>query len=237
MALSVRGHTSQSSTASASYFLDLDADISGLAADDLLIAQFVSAIASLTPTVPATNGTWTELRAGSSQMNDTLRWRITDGTEASEEWTTTSTSRSSIGVMAITGVDTADPFRVTYATASDTTGSATSFVAPTLTGGLAGDLLVCTWVLDHLDTAAGTWTAPAGMTATVNQSVTGTARMLMAYEFLPEGFSGPTGTRTAANTIGANRYVATSMLVKDPASVPPPTPVGGDYGFMQGAHF
>jgi hypothetical protein len=221
---------------------DLDSEITGLGDGDLLIGAFVSGVGSSTKLVlPSTNGAWTDLDSGysSSTYEWDIQYRAANTPEASEAWSwgTTTNQYVTCAVVAIAGVDIADPFRAdatnTYGN-NNTAAPGNGWVmsAPALDA-VAGDVLVNIYLADRVDGSYPIgWTAPSGPTVLVSRAVSQYTQMLICAEAIDT--DGATGTRDAFQDNGrAGRAI--SILVKDPDANPPVT--GGSLGFMSGAYF
>jgi MSHA biogenesis protein MshQ len=199
----------------------------GTVANDVMVASIAWRDA---PIVIAPPAGWTLVRetvqagggGGTSRLATYIR--VAGGAEpASYLWTfSNGTSIGAVGgIVSFSGVDVSVPANIVNGENGAATASGASHTAPGVTTTVAGTMLVGSF---ELDSSTSDWTAPLGMTETVDVASLPTPNDLgislqMAHEV--QAVAGASGPRTAtASTVGANAdQGAAHLLALRPAVV------------------
>jgi MSHA biogenesis protein MshQ len=195
--------------------------VAGTAAGDTLVA--LVAVRGGTGVKIATPAGWTLVQPIDSRSRvaqAVYRRTATASEPALHTWTFSPANRAAVALIALRGVDTADPVAAVASRA--TTSSSVSFIAPSISPPVANTLLVALYSADF---GAGSWTPPAGMTERVDLGTGAAAAgagIRISLHTEPRAASGATGTRTA--TFSSARRGAGTLLALRPSAAPPPPP-------------
>jgi hypothetical protein len=196
------------------------------AVNDVMIASIGVRPSSATLTPPEG---WTLVRrinnaSGNTNALAVYRKVVSAAEPGSYSWTLAGSTHAVGGIQSFSGVDTASPIDVEN---GQTTASGLDHSTPSVTTTLANTMVVTS----HTFASSRTWTPPAGMTESFDQSsgAASSAGQSIAGNRVLQAGAGATGVKTA--TAAADADVGnTHILALRPATTgPTPTPVPGSF--------